>query len=173
MMDAVWKDREQQAREAVRRAKRNITWLSSKEENCRFYRRHMAQQSIDWLIEAAREGDKEAIEFVREYARGVRQHPNLQVPASLHEFVWECFIDGLPKAKSGTGPRDTELHYQTIALLVKIVSKDYGFPEYRNVEHRGHNAGPMSACKLVAEELGLGERWIEEIWGERKASVGQ
>jgi hypothetical protein len=75
------------------------------------------------------------------------------------------------KAKSGSSPKDTGLKHRTIALLVKIVSQDYGFPEYRNPEHRGEESGPMSACLLVAQELGLKERWVEEIWAERKASV--
>jgi hypothetical protein len=29
----------------------------------------------------------------------------------------------------------------------------------------------MSACRLVAEELELGERWVEEIWADRKETV--
>ena len=165
-------DQEKLAREAVQKALRNLPWLFSKEGNRQFFLSHLEAQDPEFLVAAAREGDHDALEFLRRYASGARR-AGMKVPDAFHEFVWECFIDGLPKAKSGTGPKDTELHYQTIALLVKIVSKDYGFPEYRNVEHRGHNAGPMSACKLVAEELGLGERWIEEIWGERKASVGQ
>jgi hypothetical protein len=44
-----------------------------------------------------------------------------------------------------------------------MVSDDYGFPEFANPEHRGNKDGPLTACKLVAEELGLGERWVEEI----------
>ena len=54
---------------------------------------------------------------------------------------------------------------------MKIVSRDYGFLEYRNVEHRGRKDGPMTACKLVAEELGLAERTVEDIWGERKGRL--
>jgi hypothetical protein len=76
-----------------------------------------------------------------------------------------------PKAKSGTSPKDTDLKYTTIALLVKIVSRDYGFPEYSNPEHRGNPDAPMSACGLVADELGLSERTVEEIWADRKAMV--
>jgi hypothetical protein len=29
----------------------------------------------------------------------------------------------------------------------------------------------MSACRLVAEETGLSERMVEEIWGKRKTLV--
>jgi hypothetical protein len=29
----------------------------------------------------------------------------------------------------------------------------------------------MSACRLVADELGLSERTVEEIWADRKAMV--
>jgi hypothetical protein len=52
----------------------------------------------------------------------------------------------------------------TIAKLVDMVSLEYGFPEYRSVEHRGQKNGPMSACRLVAEELKLSERTVEKIW---------
>jgi hypothetical protein len=93
------------------------------------------------------------------------------VPDDFHAFVWEWFVDGPPKAKSGSSSKDTELRFQTIALLVKTVSRDYGFLEYRNVEHRGRKDGPMTACKLVAEELGLAERTVEDIWGERKGRL--
>ena len=163
-------DREKRAREALRRVKRNLPQLFSKEYNRRFYRTHMEVADADELVALAREGDKDALEILREHAHGARR-AGMHVPASLHEFVWEFFIDGPPKAKPGTAPKDTGLKYQTIALLVKIVSKDYGFPEYRNVEHRGEKSGSMSACLLVAQELGLEERWVEEIWGDRKASV--
>jgi hypothetical protein len=56
-------------------------------------------------------------------------------------------------------------------MLVDTVNRDYGFPEYRNIEHRGGEGGPISACLLVAQETGLEERWVEEIWGERKEMI--
>jgi hypothetical protein len=59
----------------------------------------------------------------------------------------------------------------TVALMVKIVAKDFGFQEYRSVEHRRGESGPVSACLLVAQELGLSERSVEEIWADRKAAV--
>jgi hypothetical protein len=163
-------DRERLAREAVRRAKRNVSWLFSKEGNQRFYRAHMEVAHIETLVALARVGDKDALKILRNYARGARR-ARMNAPTDLHEFVWECFIDGPPKAKSGSSPKDTDLKYQTIALLVKIVSQDYGLSEYRNPEHRGEKSGPMSACRLVAEELGLSERRVEEIWADRKASI--
>ena len=95
----------------------------------------------------------------------------MKVPPDLHEFVWEWFLDGPPKAKSGSSPKDTELRYTAIARRVQIVSEDYGFPEYSNPEHRGNPDAPMSACRLVAEELGLSVRMVEEIWADRKASL--
>jgi hypothetical protein len=63
------------------------------------------------------------------------------------------------------------LKHVSIALMVKIVSQDYGLPEYRNAEHRGEESGPISACLLVAQELDLDERWVEEIWADRKTSA--
>jgi hypothetical protein len=163
-------DRERLAREAVRKAKKNAPWLFSKEGSQRFYRAHMEAADVETLVALAREGDKDAREILRKYARGARA-ARMNVPTDLHEFVWEYFIDGPPKAKTGSSPKDTGLKYQTIALLVKIVSGDYGLPEYSNPEHRGNPEAPMSACRLVAEELGLSERTVEEIWADRKAMV--
>jgi hypothetical protein len=162
-------DRERRAREAVRKARKNAPWLFSKEGSQRFYRAHMVRADIE-MVALAREGDKEALEILRKYARGARR-ARMNVSTDLHEFVWEWFIDGPPKANRGTSPKDTGLKYNAIALLVKIVSQDYGFPEYSNPEHRGNPDAPISACRLVAEETGLSERWVEEIWGDRKASV--
>ena len=149
---------------------RNAPQLFSKEISRKFYRVRMEVAEVDTLVALAREGDKDALEILRKHARGA-SGARMNVPQSLHEFVWECFIDGPPKAKSGLSPKDMGLKHLTIALMVKIVSQDYGLPEYRNAEHRGAESGPMSACLLVAQELGLKERWVEEIWADRKASV--
>jgi hypothetical protein len=162
-------DRERLAREAVRRVKRNLPWLFSKEGSRRFYRAHMEVAEIETLVALAREGDKDALEILRKYAGGARR-AGMKVPPDLHELVWEWFIDGPPKAKSGTSPKDTGLKYNATAQLVKM-ARDYGFPEYSNPEHRGNPGAPMSACRLVAEELGLSERTVEEIWADRKAMV--
>jgi hypothetical protein len=163
-------DRERLAREAVRRAKRNVPWMFSKDGSRQFYRAHMERAQIETLVALAREGDKDALEILRKYARGART-AGMKVPPALHEFVWEWFIDGPPKAKTGTPPKDTGLKYNTIALLVKLVRDDFGFPEYGNSEYRDNPDAPMSACRLVGEELGLGERTVEEIWADRKEMV--
>jgi hypothetical protein len=163
-------DREARAREAVRRMVRNAPQLRSKDFSRKFFRVRMEVEEVDTLVALAREGDKDALEILRKHARGASR-ARMNVPRSLHEFVWEYFIDGPPKAKSGSSPKDMELKHQTIALMVKIVSQDFGLPEYRNAEHRGEKSGPISACLLVAQELGLSERSVEEIWAERKTSV--
>jgi hypothetical protein len=150
--------------------RRNVPWLFSKTGNRQFFRAHWEVMEVEKLVALAREGDQDALDILKEYARGARK-AGMIVPDDLHAFVWEYFIDGPPKAKSGSSSKDSELRFQTIALLVKKVSQDFGFPEYRNPEHRGRKDGPMSACKLVAEELGLSERTVEEIWGERKIGV--
>jgi hypothetical protein len=149
---------------------KKLPQLFSKEGNRQFFRGHLEMQDPKILVAAAREGDSDALEILRAYARGARR-ARMRIPDELHEFVWECFIDGPPKAPTGSSPKDADLRYQTTAILVKIASQDYGLPEYRNIEHRGEDAGPISACKLVAEEIGLSERRVEEIWGDRKASV--
>jgi hypothetical protein len=160
-------DRERLAREAVRKAKKNASALFSKELSQRWHRAHMERADIETLVALAREGDKDALEILRKYARGARR-ARINAPPDLHEFVWEWFIDGPPKAKSGTSPKDTGLKYQAIRALVKIVSQDYGFPKYSNSEHRGNPDAPMTACRLVGEEFGLKERTVEEICADRK-----
>jgi hypothetical protein len=152
-------DREKRAREHVRQVLKKHPELLSAKWFRQVTRAHMETRDVEWLVDAAREGDKDALELLRNHARGARQHSSLIMPRKFHEFVWEFFIDGPPPAESGPSPRDTDGKYQTIALLVQMVHRDYGFPIYRNVEHRGEKSGPMSACKLVAEEL-------------KKASVG-
>jgi hypothetical protein len=163
-------EQEKCAREAVRKAMQKLPGLFSKEGNRRFFRAHFEVQNVEVLVAAAREGDQDALDILRNHARGARK-AGMKVPDDFHAFVWDYFIDGPPKAKSGSSSKDSELRCQAIALLVKIVSQDHGFPEYHNPEHRGRKDGPMSACKLVAEELGLSERTVEDIWGERKSSV--
>jgi hypothetical protein len=163
-------NQEARAREAVRRVVRKKPHLFSKEFGRKFYRARMEVAEVDTLVALAREGDKDALEILRKHAHGASR-ARMNVPQSLHEFVWEYFMDGPPPAKSGLSPKDMELKHQAIAVMVKIVSQDYGFPEYRNAEHRGTKSGPISACLLVAQELGLRERWVEEIWADRKASV--
>jgi hypothetical protein len=161
------RDRERRAREAVRKVKKNVPWLFTQEGSRRFYRAHMEAEIVEMLVALAREGDKDAVEILRDHARAIAGTDEI-APRCFHEFVWEWFIDGPPKAKPGSGPKDTSLKELAIAMLVDMVSRDYGFPEYRSVEHRGQKTGPMSACLLVAEELELSERWVEEIWGDRK-----
>ena len=163
-------NQEAAAREAVRRMIRNAPGLFSKEFSRKFYRAHMERAEIDVVVALAREGDRDALDILREYARGASR-AGMHVPRSLHEFAWEVFIDGPPPAKSGLSPKDTGLKHTAVALAVKIVSQDYGLPKYRNAEHRGTTSGPMSACLLVAQELDLSERSIEEIWADHKASV--
>jgi hypothetical protein len=163
-------DREQRAREALRKAKLNLPWMLTKEGNQQWFRHHLSKMDPTFLVAAAREGDADAIELLREYARGARR-AGMNVPTDLLEFVWEYFIDGKPAAKSGSSPKDSSLRNQYLAMLVHMMVTDYGFPETRNPEYRNEGTGPMTACRLVAEEFGFGERWIEEIWRDRKAGI--
>jgi hypothetical protein len=155
--------REMDAREAARRARRNVTWFFAKEENRRFYRKHMEVKDVDWLVAAAWEGNKDALQMLREYARGVRKHPQMLVSANFLALVLECFIDGPPQAKPGVSPLDTGLTYQTVAILIRIVNQDYGFPLHH---------GPVTAIRIVAEELGLSESRVLKIWEEWGNNLG-
>src|SRR5262245_35841897 len=123
-------NQEARAREAVRRVMRNAPQLFTKEFSRKFYRARMEVAEVDTLVGLAREGDKDALDILRKHARGAHG-ARMNVPLSLHEFVWEYFIDGPPRAKSGSSPKDSGLRRQAVAVMVKIVSQDYGFPEYR------------------------------------------
>jgi hypothetical protein len=164
-------DREKRAREAVRRAIKNLPWIFSKEGNLRWHQHHLAHQDPTFLVAAARDGDADAIELLREYARGARR-AGIKVPTDLNEFVWEYFIDGKPPAnRAGTSAKQTELRNHAIAVLVRMIATDYGFTVYANAEYRGTDDGPMTACRIVGEELGLNMQTVEVIYGERKAGL--
>jgi len=170
-------DRVKQAREHVRSVREKLPWLLTKEGSREFYGAHMEAAEVNVLVDLARDGDREALDILRKRSRHWhREALNagravMEVPTGLHELLLEMFIYGPPKAKRGSSPKDTGLRYQTIALLVKIVHGDFGFPEYTQPENRGDPDAPMTACRLVGEELGLSERRVEEIWAERKAAV--
>src|SRR5262245_450079 len=118
-------NQEARAREAVRRVMRKKQHLFSKEWNRKSYRGVMEVADVDTLVAFAREGDKDSLDILRKHARGARG-ARMNVPLSLHEFVWEYFIDGPPRAKSGSSPKDSGLRRQAVAVMVKIVSQDYG-----------------------------------------------
>ena len=171
-----WKDREARARAAVRRAKQQHPELFTREGNREFHRAHMQQCDTKKLIEFAAQGSNMAVEILRERAiAAARTGEN--VPDEFHEFVWAFFVndgpprrlinaDGKVKAIPKTMPTDTDLTYRTIALLVKIVHQEFEFPVYRSSEHRGSTGAPPSAISIVADEVGLSEQRVEQIWHE-------
>jgi len=80
-------DRERLAREAVQKVKKNAApLLFSQETSQQFFRTRMEVENIDMLVALARDGDKEAVEILRKYARGARR-TGIKVPTDLHEFV--------------------------------------------------------------------------------------
>jgi hypothetical protein len=162
-------DKEKRAREAVQRALKNAPWVFSKEGNRQFFRAHWERMDPEQLIALARDGDNDALAILMTYARGARK-AGIKVPNAFHELVWEYFLDELPGAAPGPSPKDSELRKVGIRILVKIVM-EYGFNATRNPEHRGRKDGPMTACRIVAEEIGLQQRTVEDIWEERGPSL--
>jgi hypothetical protein len=123
-------EQEKLAREAVRKAKQLFPFLLSKEGNHRFFRAHLEPQDIKFVVQVAAEGEPDALDILREHARGARR-TGMKVPDELHAFVWECFIDGMPKRAPGPSPKDTAFRNPFLVACVNIVHKDFRFPVYR------------------------------------------
>src|SRR5262249_48822479 len=135
-----------------RKVLRDAPWQFSKEGNRQFFRDHMEVENIDMLVALARAGDKDAVEILRKCARDARSAGMKVPPDDLQEFVWEWFIDGPPKAKSGASQKDTEVGYTAIAGWGQMVRGNYGSRKYSTSEHRGNQTAQMSGCGLVGEE---------------------
>ena len=170
-------DREKLAREAVRRVLQNLPWLFSRRRQPAVHPEDALEAAnIEVLITAAREADADAIDILRKYARWCTTHGH-ECPCRLSclcvGMVYRRAARGHGQARPAHEKKGNELRYQTIAVLVKIVNRDYGFPVYRNPEHRdGEDGdGPMCALQLVAEETRLGYSTVEGHWRDRKASV--
>ena len=156
------------ARRFVRSKVERLPEFFSKTGNREFFKAQLQVQKIEIVLAAARKGDRDALEILREHVRG-NGH---SLSDDLHAFILQCFIDGAPKASPGAKPKDTLLRDQMIAMLVRFVNVTYGFPIYRNAEHRGEETGPITACRIVGEEVGLSEDRIEKICAAyRKDSV--
>jgi hypothetical protein len=161
-------DAERRARERVRRILEGARRSFSKEGNQAYYRKQLSGQSPELWILTAREGDKYALELLREYGRGARRHGH-KIPDELHTFVWELFLDGPPKLPPGPKPWDTVIRDPIIQNLVKVVSEEFGFSPTRNPATK-----TISACALVADEISklglaaLDEAGVEGIWNDRQ-----
>jgi hypothetical protein len=176
-MRGVDQDRERQARAHVRAALKRHSWLFSPEGNEKFYRAHMEVADDEILAEMARVGEKTALEILRKrlrllYETAVREgRPDWPVHERVNLLALEVFIYGLPKARSGPKPTRTGLRKTSIALLVQTIHVDYGFPIYGGAANRGNPNAPLSAQRLVGEELGLTEHAVDQIWRDRRGML--
>ena len=134
-------DREERARSAVRRTKKNLPWLFTKDGSQRYFRSRLEVQELELLIGVAREGNADALKFLREHARGARR-AGMNVPDEFHAFVWEYFIDGPPITPSGPKHQDLFLRDMSIVSLVKIVS-ECGFPIHREKARHNQKRGRL------------------------------
>jgi hypothetical protein len=176
-MHDVDRDWERRGRAAVRAVKRNLPWLLDREGNEQIFRSHMETESDEVLADLARVGEKTALEILRERIRILHEAALHEGRASLvlhdrvRELALEVFLYGPPKSASGPKATRTAYRDRTIALLVKIVHVDYGFPIYGNPQHRGRKDAPLSAVRLVADELAMTERAVDDIWRDNKDAV--
>ena len=162
---------EQQLRRAIRKTLPGAQRSLSKAGGAKYARRHMESRTIEWLVDAAREGDDIALAILRERAREARG-TGAAMPGSLHEFVREFFIDGPPKKAPGPRLYDHVLRDGIVASWVKIAVEE-GFREYRSKASHDTRTPPFSACAIVAQELGLSESAVEAIWRARKPKPEQ
>jgi hypothetical protein len=130
----------------------------TKDGNRQGFREQLAAEEPEVVLAAARKGDRDALEILRDRVRR-----GIDMPNGFFAFVLECFADGPPKVSPGTKAKDVFFRDQVIARLVNLVSEIYGLPIHRNAEHRGAEGGPISACQLVGEEVGLSEQRVERI----------
>lgn len=160
-------DRERRAREYVRRVVKGATRSLSKEGSRKFFRSHLESQGLELLLAIAREGDPDALEFLRDYARGARKATGtgmkMKVPDDFHAFVWDYFIDGPPKGRPGPKPQETLARNIIIKALVPVVSEEFRLNKTRDKSRHDTKDSPLSACAIVAQEMNLSEGNVEEI----------
>ena len=166
-------EREKRAREYARRVFAGATRSLSEEGGHHFFRSHIAVADIDRIIEAAYEGDPEALWALKARARAMRS-TGATAPASLWLFVWECFLGGEPKGRPGRKPYDFLTRDMIIAATVKILVEEFGFPATRGTASKDKSS-TVSACQIVAEELPgghkIGEDAVEAIWKDSPAKA--
>jgi hypothetical protein len=147
-------EREKRARGFVRRVFAGATLSLSKEGGRRFFRPHIAVADLALVLEAAREGDKEALEVLRERGRAMRSSGAV-APKDFHLFVWECFLDGEPKGRPGPKPYDYLTRDMIIANTIKILVEEFGFSATRG-EVSKQASSTVSACQIITRGCGRG-----------------
>ena len=159
----------------MQQVKEKHGWLLSKEGNPKISstRTFEAADVENLGGSGARTANREALDILRKHARRWHQDalndkaPEVKVPNALLQLLFEIFIYGPPKAKRGVGPKDTLLRYQTHPRpRPRLVHQDFGCSPrlHTNPEpSRRSGIAPLSACRLVGEELGLDDRGVEEI----------
>jgi hypothetical protein len=165
-------DQEKRAREVARRVFKGTMRSRSKDGSRQFLRPYLQVQDVERLVAMAQEGDPDALEVLREHARGARK-AGMKVPDDFHTFVWEYFIDGPPKAPPGPKPQDNLLRDIIIVSLAKIINEEFGLQLYRNKDRHDSEDSPLSACAAVSLEFHLGESSVEEICRRGKAGAGR
>jgi hypothetical protein len=151
-------ERERRARAFVQRFLQHNPEKFSPEGNERFYDKRMEAADIDVLVALAFDGDKKALNVLRASLRLQREqaifdgHASLTIPPSVRELMFEVFLNGEPRAKTGPKPTRNGQRNTSIALMVKWVGEGFGFPIYGNIDGRDNPDAPMSAIRLVGEE---------------------
>jgi hypothetical protein len=155
-------DRETRAREMIRGLLPLLKQLFSKERSRQFFNAGM-EDNVDFLIDEASKGNEDALAIMRRRVLAA-QLDGADLPDGYLAFILDYFVEGLPKARSGPKPWDTIMRDVMVVVLVQCVHETFKIPVHRAPEHRDSKTGPFSACALVAQEMGLGESTVQDIY---------
>lgn len=147
-------DQEKMAREFVRN-NGHLTRESSRD----YYRSHLRRGAgnLGQLIEAARQGFPEAIEFLRSNANNT----DLLDSEGFRRFVSDYFVGGPPKVKPGQKSEDLAWRNLAAWALVNQVHYEFGFPLRRKSGFRDTKTPPSRLVRLLPTNLAWVSVWLK------------
>jgi hypothetical protein len=153
-------EQEQRARELVQQVFAKESYSLTDADVAQWFRQCFQAVSLDVVIACAREGDRLAVEELRERARDMRH--GRTIPTEMLEFVLDCYIDGLPRTRPGPRPYGKATRDVTIEVAVAIAVEIGACSERR-------------ACKLVTAEIpkrfNVGLHDVAKIWRNSAAKA--
>jgi hypothetical protein len=147
---------------------RNTPQWFSREGNVQFHLTRLEAEPDEVLADLARVGDRIALETLRKRIQLRHEAGASDLHPRVLTLALELFLYGLPKAASGPKTLHYVLRNRTICAMVRVIHQDYGFPIYGNPQRRRKKNAPLSAVRIVANEIGMTERAVDQIWRQNK-----